>query len=1664
LKSFAILRTNTGLTTNVKIMVDSGYGLSLESIDSVSDLSFSRFKKMTFNKENYLDDVLPAFYSEVPVETAFSIKHDFDEDSMTDNFANQYDEIYQYGARNIIDNKNYTEEYEYFAPLYISKGMLPKYFSVFRVDGPGLGKMDKSNFRNEILKNLKCVKIFDMRNSTPLGQWLEKNIDDNDFFPDSPFDMNFSRIEFSQWNGIDYETGGYTSKSLFLDDYLEKEREIFEMERFVLDGYKNNKVIFPNIFNLSFLFDDTPADKNSLKKWSMNRYYGFYIDDMEKMMSISPYLVPKIKDDASIISGNIIYSLSGDPFVNGWSDSIGFWVEYNGSYYKVQRFFEKEKVSGTSNINTAQLSPLNSTSYKVDSDKEVEVSKWKIITDLDLTGKQSNINKNFGYISDDKILMGYDNIPIEITEFGSADIWLIEIDGIYHNLIMNTDGNIEVVSDHSFEFRENSFDYMANNFDPNLSKTVSLILADNTSPISFPIYRAKLSEIKDFDTRIVDTIPSRFEYEMTNDVTKSEEPKMHFRNLNSETTPKEIDYNYYKNERVEIPASSEYTANQETFKIDSGLLSPIWRKNPIYCRWSYQGSLSSNDYPYLLNNSKQFGEFNGTTDTFTKVPLRKSRNLDYFYTINSSWNGYEHQTLHIDSPDGRLDRNFKFDFEKYLGKSSYISGTYSIYTDFDYFSSFFGGRTILSGGDIVKNSKKYSEFTKGSDIIPSESVFRGIKFQIYDTNIKIDSSGKILDMNPSTSDYGGYRLSILMSESNNSMQWQKINKWDFGASYKKGDIVYHDDLLYIAKSDTTNDIPTIKRGRTILDKYSKTTIVQETLYPTPYNQLYYQSPIDGIVISSSYTYDENTSNNGSGDSWEVYRDPNGIFFDPIKGEKMQYSAGNIIYNSGFYYIFKDPIKTIDFWNPITAYKITSQGGVSYRFGYSEGTIVHYQGKFYKSLSDGNIFPPSDDSKWSVTTNQWNNFRWDIVRYWSPIRQYQNEYVILDETLYVTNTQDKIPSGTIPSKSVKWKKVYSMNPDTDIKYQKDFNPYIKQGSQYLKIVSNPRNSTLENGIKIYVNKRFKNILINIYVNDNTIERISNSNRDDLYSTDNSKITASNFIDSINNIQEKNQFSDYLTYIIIGEDGGIAEYKSGSNIENLPMVVLAQRPEAISVVTNSFDTLSSPQTLLNPNKSLKNNQVLNKSMLNYYNSTHFASEMAGLYNDPIEKTYYRFSGRYMPLFYDIELFNSDNSVLQNRISLMVELSDVQRITFRFEKDSSSYEKEFVLSPSRNYNTAFGYYSQIANIVDSEFPEISFKYEISKDRKPKPSGLIMDLDETSYDDTTKRWYDISGNGNFGLSKTPTTCTFSANELYPGPYMNISGGTNSRSFITLDPLKLTSSWTMEMMVNSSDVINKRILIDDENGSMTIGFTASRPFIENEYDSGQSTYRKSVYGTPILGDETWYHLVFRNKMDSKSTMQIFVDGVDRSDYTTAATTMPSGGFTGTQNTIADIVLSIGGPYTKSTYLNSPIPSTAFKGKITNVRVYGRALSDSEIYDNFVSQHDQLIISHDYNISDLNISLYPMYPKLTMDIIDYFDPMITTYDLILGATGGNEPYTYSVDGAPFSSTAFVGDINKGSTKTIVVKDILGLTSSTGYYTVNTTQDIQYKVDGAFIYS
>ena len=55
-KSFGLVRTNTGITTNTKIMVASDYSLFIESIESTPELSNSRFKKFIITQTNKFDN------------------------------------------------------------------------------------------------------------------------------------------------------------------------------------------------------------------------------------------------------------------------------------------------------------------------------------------------------------------------------------------------------------------------------------------------------------------------------------------------------------------------------------------------------------------------------------------------------------------------------------------------------------------------------------------------------------------------------------------------------------------------------------------------------------------------------------------------------------------------------------------------------------------------------------------------------------------------------------------------------------------------------------------------------------------------------------------------------------------------------------------------------------------------------------------------------------------------------------------------------------------------------------------------------------------------------------------------------------------------------------------------------------------------------------------------------------------------------------------------------------------------------------------------------------------------------------------------------------------------------------------------------------------------
>lgn len=1263
MRSFAILRTNVGLTTNIKIMVDSMYNLSLSSIESNLELSDIRFKKKSFIKTNYFDELIPYFFDKIPASVAFDVKYDNDNSYVSQDFKDQYDEMYQYGARNIQNNKEFLEEFEYFAPIYLNKNRIPTHFMIFRVDGAGVGLLTKENFTNEISNRFKLVKTFDLGPQTPIGEWLNLNFRNNIYFPSTPLEIDFRELEFCKWNGIDYTTGGWCSKSYFIDDFLEAEQQIFEFEKFIYNSYKTNEVVFPNILNLSFLFDDTPSTPDVKRKWSLNRYYGFYVDSLEQVTTISPWIPPFLNEDAEILEGNVIFSPSSeDPFMEGFSDSRPFYVEYRGEYYKVEKFTE---ILQNQIVAVPQPGGLLSQQYV-----NLDVTKYRIISDVDLSGKQAELNLNFGRVNSGNYLITYQNQYLQIDSFDDWSVWLIEIDGIHHNLIKDQNG-IRINSDYSFDFNENDFQYKI----ASENKIVSFVVDDKNPPKKFNIYRLNFTDIKDFDTKIIDTEYSKYEYEKENELTDTDESKMYVQNLNIKSEPRDLDDYIYKGEVVNIPVSSEYTANYETFKVNRGELSDIWRKNPVYCRWSFQNSISANDYPYSLNNSMIFEDFNRTTNPFATSPSRIERNLDYFYSINSSTSSYLHHSLHIEGfdYDYKLDTNYKFELDKYLNLATYSVGTNSFATySLDYFSDFFYQKQYFVDGKFVRNCKKYSQFNSGDINSPNSTLFRGLKFNLYDVDaIEVLSEGEISNVNLSNNNtFDDYKFSILLSDNDkyvnfngelitdtNSMNWYTIEDWRMDKTYATGSIVIFEDILYQAQSEVTTIQPVLSGTGSVNSRKT-----------APYNQNGWLFLDDPTNLLNPFTQSNSTKT---------------IFWSPFQ----TYVDGDVVFNDGEFYYY-DSTGTHDFWNPYFATLV----------GYNPNGYVLYKSKWWRSYSiflnlqqatnkyppdysvpvfipgsvSGGIFTmPQKATVWTATQSS-TNPRWNPVDLWNPTNIYTTgDLVYHSSTIWqcVATASGFNPIvQDEPGITNLWQRKYSLEPDTDLVYNLDQNPIIRMNELYYLCSSNLSNSTLDNGIVIYVNKKWKNVLCNINISDNTLPYISNTDRDMLYHQLFTKLCANNFINSINDITNKFGFTDWVSYVIIDESGNITKHNYKNNLKSLSCMLRIEEPEELRIDIESFITTPVERpSKLTSNRRLTNGTINSISQINWYNEIPVAAEISENtkrrktiknYNSNyniIQNIIYRYNGPYMPTFYDIQIFDKTQNGISENTKFDISLTD-------------------------------------------------------------------------------------------------------------------------------------------------------------------------------------------------------------------------------------------------------------------------------------------------------------------------------------------------------------------------------------------------------------------------
>ena len=150
--------------------------------------------------------------------------------------------------------------------------------SVIKLDSseniPLVGDVQE-HFVENILPKSKIVATFSLQENSKIGKYLSK-IRSNPNYSQSLIDVKFEKDSLTTYNGVSIKDGVFCKKGEYLSSYFTSDLPIIEMDEIITDGFKRNGVISNSILNLEFLFNDPDADL-----YSINRYYGFYVDDIK---------------------------------------------------------------------------------------------------------------------------------------------------------------------------------------------------------------------------------------------------------------------------------------------------------------------------------------------------------------------------------------------------------------------------------------------------------------------------------------------------------------------------------------------------------------------------------------------------------------------------------------------------------------------------------------------------------------------------------------------------------------------------------------------------------------------------------------------------------------------------------------------------------------------------------------------------------------------------------------------------------------------------------------------------------------------------------------------------------------------------------------------------------------------------------------------------------------------------------------------------------------------------------------------------------------------------------------------------------------------------------------------------------------------------------------
>lgn len=327
MESFMLLRTNPKLTGNVKLVVTEDSKLYLDSfkVSSTSVLNNMNYRHQEVSADgNYAYDIYKVF-GDVPVGEMYSIYPDsLNPQKNRYDLFDQIENIYEYGAEFNADAL-YSENMKLLAPLYIGKH-LPTYFAIFRT--PRLFtenyNISSKEIFSDMLKDSKVIKIFDLRQSTTIGKYLNNYKDDVDAYLSGVCNLQFIEQENkgdkdnyrqgrNSWKGIEYTKGilsESTETSYFGSKIIDSKSCVQEKyDMFLVNGFSRNNLLYPNIINLEFMFNDEEA-----ADFQMYNYFGLYLTENAFQVFNQVYSTTNAAGNKDIVYVDDSNNISAAPF------------------------------------------------------------------------------------------------------------------------------------------------------------------------------------------------------------------------------------------------------------------------------------------------------------------------------------------------------------------------------------------------------------------------------------------------------------------------------------------------------------------------------------------------------------------------------------------------------------------------------------------------------------------------------------------------------------------------------------------------------------------------------------------------------------------------------------------------------------------------------------------------------------------------------------------------------------------------------------------------------------------------------------------------------------------------------------------------------------------------------------------------------------------------------------------------------------------------------------------------------------------------------------------------------------------------------------------------------------------------------------------------------